>query len=95
MLLRFKAADQPVRFSEQPLKESVPQVQSAAQPVKSDKHGVREEIRRTEILLAELTKQIDDPKAEFAKVMRQSNECRELQAYVRGLRFLIAAPEKY
>jgi chromosome segregation ATPase len=48
---------------------------------------VSKEIQRIEEMLANAMKLINDSSIELSLVMRKSNECKELQSYLRGIRF--------
>jgi hypothetical protein len=59
---------------------------------------VQKEIDRVAALIEETTKEIarmlDDPSIELSKVMRKRTEQAEMKAYLTGLRFSVADPEK-
>jgi chromosome segregation ATPase len=48
---------------------------------------VSKEIQRVEEMLTNAMKLINDSSIELSLVMRKSNECKELQSYLRGIRF--------
>jgi chromosome segregation ATPase len=48
---------------------------------------VNKEIQRVEEMLTNAMKLIQDSSVELSLVMRKSNECKELQSYLRGIRF--------
>ena len=48
---------------------------------------VSQEIERIESLLTSTMKLMDDPELELSMVMRKRNELRELESYLRGIRF--------
>jgi chromosome segregation ATPase len=45
------------------------------------------EIERIETMLTNTMKLMDDPEMELSMVMRKRNECKELESYLRGIRF--------
>ena len=47
------------------------------------------EIERIEVMLTTTMKLLDNPDIELSMVMRKSNEYKELQSYLRGIRFAI------
>ena len=50
---------------------------------------VSKEIERIEVMLTTAMKLLDDPDIELSMVMRKSNEYKELQSYLHGIRFAI------
>ena len=48
-----------------------------------------EEIERIEALLSNVSSQAEDPETELATVMRLSMQKKELEAYLRGLRYAL------
>jgi len=63
-----------------------PMVSTPRYPVDTT-NKVSKEMQRIEALLESTKKLMDDPEMELSAVMRKSNECKELESYLRGIRF--------
>jgi len=66
-----------------------PQTHAGAGHSRSQK--LSKEIERIETMLTNTMKLMDDPEIELATVMRKRNECKELESYLRGIRFAAEA----